>query len=323
VKRTYAIIGCGAVGALYGAWLARAGFEVHFLARSDHDYIRVHGLTIESAARGDFTIPHVNVYSDASAMPKCDVAAITLKTTENRVLPRVLPHVIKDNGTVLVMQNGLGFEERVAALAGQKAVLGVLCFVCSNKVGPGHVRHLDFGHVTIGQHRESGTPAAGITPAMNDIAADFAKAGVTVGLAPDLAVARWKKLVWNVPYNGLSVVLNALTDSLMKNPHSLSMVKHLMQEVCAGAAACGHPIEEGFIEEMLTYTDSMTPYKTSMKIDFDAKRPMEVESIFGAPLEAAKKAGHNLPLLSMLYEELMYLEELNLTPLSPLRQERG
>jgi 2-dehydropantoate 2-reductase len=100
----------------------------------------------------------------------------------------------------------------------------------------------------------------------------------------------------------------------MKNPHSRGLVKRCMQEVHAGAAACGHPFEEAYIDEMLSYTDSMTPYKTSMKIDFDGKRPMEVESIFGAPLEAAKKAGLDLPLLSMLYEELKYLEEKNLTP---------
>jgi 2-dehydropantoate 2-reductase len=313
VKRTYAIIGTGAVGALYGAWLAREGYNVHFLARSDHEHIRRHGLVIDSI-QGNFILPHVNVYSDASAMPKCDVAAITLKTTANAVLPHVLPHVVKNDGIVLVMQNGLGFEERVAAMWGQNTVLGVLCFVCSNKAGPGHIRHLDFGHITIGQYTESGKPASGITAAMKNIADDFTKAGVAVTLAPDLAVARWKKLVWNVPYNGLSVVLDAMTDSLMKNLHSRDLVRRLMQEVCTGAAACGHPIEETFIEEMLSYTDSMTPYKTSMKIDYDLRRPMEIDSIFGAPLAAAKKAGADMPLLSELYDELKYLEEKNLTP---------
>jgi 2-dehydropantoate 2-reductase len=313
VNRTYAIIGTGAVGALYGAWLARAGHDVHFLARSDYEHIRAHGLAVDSV-KGSFVLPHVNVYADASAMPKCDVVAITLKTTENRILPEVLPHVVKDNGAVLVMQNGLGYEERAAAIVGTgPTVMGVLCFVCSNKTGPGSISHLDFGHITICQYTGNGTPA-GITAAMKDIAGDFEKAGVTVALAPDLSIARWKKLVWNVPYNGLSVVLNAATDELMKNPHSRDLVKRLMQEVCRGAAACGHPVEDAFIEEMLSYTDSMTPYQTSMKIDFERRRPMEVDSIFGAPLEAAKKAGADLPLLSMLYEELKYLDAKNLTP---------
>jgi 2-dehydropantoate 2-reductase len=209
------------------------------------------------------------------------------------------------------MQNGLGFEETAAAIAGPDHVLGVLCFVCSNKVGPGLVRHLDFGHITIGHHSPGGAPAAGITVDMKNIAADFEKAGVSVELAPDLAVARWKKLVWNVPYNGLSVVLNATTEQLMKDPYSRGLVKRLMQEIHAGASSCGHPFEEEFISKMLSYTDSMTPYETSMKIDFDRKRPMEVESIFGAPLGAAKNAGAELPLLSMLYGELKYLDDIN------------
>jgi 2-dehydropantoate 2-reductase len=326
VNRTYAIIGTGAVGALYGAWLGRAGFDVHFLARSDCEHIRLHGLTIDSI-KGDFVLPHVNVYADAPAMPKCDVVAVTLKTTANDILPSVLPHVVKDNGIVLVMQNGFGYEEKAAAIVGPKRVLGVLCFVCANKAGPGHVKHLDFGHITMGAYTETGEPA-GITDEMKAIADDFTKANVSVSLAPDLVKARWKKLVWNVPYNGLSVVLGATTDSLMKSPHSRDLVKRLMQEVRAGAAACGHPIEQAFVEEMLSYTDSMIPYETSMKIDYDRRRPMEVESIFGAPLDAAKKAGLDLPLLSMLYGELKYLDEKNLTPAfhsekPPLSARRG
>jgi 2-dehydropantoate 2-reductase len=309
VKKTYAIIGAGAVGALYGAWLQRAGFDVHFLARSDCNHIRSHGLAIDSIL-GNFIIPDVKVYDDVSAMPRCDVVAVTLKTTANHILPEIIPRVLKPDGVVLVMQNGLGFEERVAAMVGPRPVLGVLCFVCSNKTGPGHVRHLDFGHITIGQYSEKGRPA-GITNSMKSVANDFTKSGVSVTLASDLQTARWKKLVWNVPYNGLSVVLNATTDMIMKNPHSRDLVKRLMHEVCEGASVCGHPVENAFIEEMLSYTDSMTPYRTSMKIDFDEKRPMEVDSIFGAPLDEAAKAGTALPLLSMLYGELKYLDGMN------------
>jgi len=307
VTRSYAIIGAGAVGGLYGAWLSRAGFDVHFLARSDYSHIAAHGLVIDSV-RGNFVLPHVNVYERAQDMPKCDVVAITLKTTAQVALPAILPHVVKDSGVVLVMQNGMGFEEKVAEIVPKNPVLGVLCFVCATKAGPGRIRHLDFGHITIGQYTGSGK-ACGITPEMKAVGDDFTAAGVKVNLAQDLATARWKKLVWNVPYNGLSVVLDAMTDSLMQNPHSRDLVKRLMQEVCAGAAACGRVIDDAFVNEMLAYTDSMQPYTTSMKVDFDQKRPMEVESILGAPLRAAAQAGVTLPLLSMLYGELRYLDE--------------
>jgi 2-dehydropantoate 2-reductase len=308
--KTYAIIGTGAIGGFYGARLVRAGFDVHFLARSDYSHIRDHGLVIESKD-GDFTLPNVNVYSNAANMPPCDVVAVTLKATANHILPDVLPAVVKKGGAVLVMQNGFGYEEEAAKIVGPERVLGVLCFICSNKAGPGHIRHLDFGHITVAQYTSSGTPS-GITVLIQDIAADFTKAGITVATAPDLGTARWKKLVWNVPYSGLSVVLSALTDTLNKNPYSRELVESLMREVCAAAAACGHPIEEDFIREMLNYTDSMTPYRTSMKIDFDEKRKMEVEAIFGNPLRAAMKAGAKVPMMEMLYRELKFMDENNI-----------
>ena len=309
MSKTYAIIGTGAIGGFYGAKLVRAGFDVHFLARGDYGHIRDHGLVIESKD-GNFTLPRVNVYNNATDMPACDVVAITLKATANHILPHVLPAVVKNNGAVLVMQNGFGYEEEVAVITGPDRVLGVLCFICSNKTGPGHIRHLDFGHITVAQYTNNGAPS-GITALMQDIAGDFTKAGISVHTAPDLATARWKKLVWNVPYSGLSVVLSATTDTLNKNPHSRGLVESIMREVCAAAAACGHPIEEDFIRKMLESTDVMTPYRTSMKIDFDEKRPMEVEAIFGNPLRAAKEAGAKVPGMEMLYRELKYMDEEN------------
>jgi 2-dehydropantoate 2-reductase len=309
VSRTYAIIGTGAVGGFYGARLARAGFDVHFLARSDYRHLRDHGLTIESKD-GDFALPQVNVYDDARRMPACDVVAVTLKTTANGILPAILPSIVKKNSLVLVMQNGFGFEEDVAAIVGPDRVMGVLCFICANKAGPGRIRHQDFGHITVAQYTKDGSPS-GITAHIREIADDFTKAGISVQTSPDLGTARWKKLVWNIPYSGLSVVLSATTEILNKNPHSRELVTNLMREVSAGAKACGHPIEESFVNQMLSYTDSMTSYLTSMKIDFDNKRTMEVESIFGNPLRAAQKAGVSVPLMEMLYRELKVLDEEN------------
>ncbi|HMD67487.1 MAG TPA: putative 2-dehydropantoate 2-reductase [Chitinivibrionales bacterium] len=309
MSRTYAIIGTGAVGGFYGARLARAGYDVHFLAHSDYRHIRDHSLVIESKD-GNFVLPHVNVYDDAGRMPPCDVVAVTLKTTANSILPAILPSIVKKDGLVLVMQNGFGFEEEVAAIAGPDRVLGVLCFICVTKTGPGRISHLDFGHITVAQYTKDGSQS-GITTQVKAVADDFTKAGIAVETSPDLGTARWKKLVWNVPYSGLSVVLSALTDALNKNPHSRELAKSIMAEVCAAAKACGHPIEPEFIDKMVAYTDAMTPYRTSMKIDYDEKRPMEVESIFGNPLRAAKKAGVNVPLMEMLYKELKFLDEEN------------
>ena len=308
--KSFAIIGTGAVGGLYGAWLVRAGFDVHFLARSDYHHIKSNGLQIDSK-NGDFRLSHINVYDTPQTMPKCDVVIVSLKTTSNNILADIIPHIIKDNGIVLVMQNGMGFEEQIAKIVAPHTVFGVLCFVCSNKIGPGYIHHLDFGHISIGQY-SSGAKPLGITEQLKEIGKAFSQANVRVTLEPDLKTARWKKLVWNIPYNGLSVVLNTTTDLLMQNTYCRELVKKIMQEVLSGAIACGCGFEESFIEKMMVYTDSMPPYKTSMKIDFDQKRPMEVESIFGTPLTVAKNAGATLPLISMLYCQLKFLDESNM-----------
>ena len=155
MQRSYAIIGTGALGGFYGARLQHAGCELHFLLHSDYEHVRQHGLICESKD-GDFTLPKVNAYRDARDMPKCDVVCVCLKTTQNHLLPQLLPPVVKDDGVVLVMQNGLGIEAQVAGIVGAQPVMGGLCFLCSNKVGPGHIRHLDYGHVGLGEFATRG-----------------------------------------------------------------------------------------------------------------------------------------------------------------------
>ncbi|WP_218081359.1 putative 2-dehydropantoate 2-reductase [Anthocerotibacter panamensis] len=303
-QRSYAILGTGAVGGFYGACLQRAGLPVHFLLRSDYAHVREHGLVIDSVA-GDFHLPEVKAYSKVTAMPPCDVVIIGLKTTQNSLLASLLPPLLNEDSLVLVLQNGLGNEAEVAQIVPADRVLGGLCFICANKVGPGHIRHLGYGTVTLGQ-RAPGQIAAGISSSMTAIAADFRQAGLCVNLAEDLPLARWHKLVWNIPFNGLSVVLDASTRDLMAA--SRTLVEALMQEVVLAAGACGRTISDNFLEQMLEHTARMEPYSTSMKLDAAAGRPLELEAIFGVPLRIARQAGIELPRIAMLYDQLRFLE---------------
>ena len=308
-SRSYAILGTGALGGYYGACLQRAGLEVHFLLHSDYDHVCQHGLVIESP-EGNFTLPYVNAYCDASKMPRCDVVAVALKSTQNHLLSQLLPAVVKDDGVVLLLQNGLGIEEDVAQIVGSERVIGGLCFLCSNKVGPGYIHHLDYKEIKLGEYTPNYRPG-GITERMRQIAGDFECAGIPIQLAEDLLLARWQKLVWNIPYNGLSVVLDATTNELMADHHARSLVEQLMREVVAGAAATDRIISDRIIQQMLDHTEKMTPYRTSMKIDYDERRPLEIEAIFGNPLRAATAAGVDLPLISMLYRQLKFLDAKN------------
>ncbi|MBD2203223.1 putative 2-dehydropantoate 2-reductase [Calothrix sp. FACHB-1219] len=305
-ERSYAILGTGALGGFYGAKLQKAGLDVHFLLKSDYEYVRDSGLVVESVD-GDFTLPQVNAYNDVTKMPKCDVVVVALKTTQNHLLPQILPPVVKAGGVVLILQNGLAVEEEVAAIVSNVTIIGGLCFLCSNKVGAGHIRHLDYGQITLGEYA-SGYQPCGITEKMQQVADDFIHAGISIELTADLLLGRWKKLVWNIPYNGLSVILNARTDELMAYEHTRKLAEQLMYEVAAGAKSCDRIIPESFIQLMLDYTVKMKPYRTSMKIDADEGRPLEVEAIFGTPLRKAQAAGVYLPQINCLYQQLKFLD---------------
>ena len=306
VKRTYAILGTGALGGFYGAKLQKSGLEVHYLLKSDYQQVRENGLIIESKD-GDFTLPQVNAYNNVEKMPQCDVVIVSLKTTQNQLLPDLLPPIVKDNGTVLVLQNGLDIEAEVAEIVSNVSIIGGLCFLCSNKVAPGHIHHLDYGQIALGEYT-SNYQSIGITQKMREVTADFENAGISVEPLEDLLLGRWKKLVWNIPYNGLSVILDARTDELMADIHTRQLVENLMWEVAAGAKSTGRIIPESFIQTMLDYTIKMKPYRTSMKIDFDECRPLEIEAIFGNPFRKAEAAGVYLQQIRCLYQQLKFLD---------------
>jgi 2-dehydropantoate 2-reductase len=303
---TYAILGCGALGGLYGARLQRAGFEVHFLARSDYDHLRRHGWRIDSKD-GDFVLPTVHVYDRAGRMPRCDVVLVCMKTTANGLLPSLLPPVTGPETLVVTLQNGLGVEEDCAAVVGAEHVAGGLCFLCSNKRGPGWVHHLDYGKVVFGQFQDGKDAPLAPSPRLRQVAADFAAAGTPSELMDDLRAARWRKLCWNIPYNALCAILGADTKVVMEKEASRQLVAAVMREVEAGAAACGKPLPPGFVGQMLADTDAMAPYQPSMQLDLAAGRPLELEAILARPLRAAQAAGCPMPRVETLWRELAFL----------------
>ena len=306
VTRSYTIVGVGALGGYYGARLSHGGADVRFLLHSDYEHVRTHGLRVESP-EGDFSLARPQIYAGARDLPQSDVVAVCLKTTSNNLLPAILPGIVKPGGAVLMMQNGLGIEADAAAVLPDHPILGGLAFLCSNKMGPGHVRHLDYGLVRFGQHGVGGS-AAGVTPLLRDVAADFERAGIDAILEEDLVRARWMKLVWNVPYNGLCVVHQCTTDVLMRDPATRRHCERIMHEVVTAAEACGFPVERAFVDTMMAATDKMAAYKPSMKLDHERGLPLEVDAIYGRPLRAAEAVGVSCPLTAELHREVCRLD---------------
>ena len=309
-NRSYAILGTGALGGFYGAKLHHAGLDVHFLLHSDFDYVSEHGLDVRSNSYGDLSIAEPNIYRRPQDLPRCDVVLVALKTTNNDVLVKILPAAVGPDATVLMMQNGLGVESAASAVVPHNIILGGLAFLCSNKLGPGRIHHLDYGAVRIGEHRSDGQPA-GITPRVEAVGADFRLAGLRADLEADLVSARWLKLVWNMTFNGLCVVRGCTTDVLMNDPDQRAYCNAIMREVAAIAAGCGHGIAEKFLDSMMRTTDDMVAYKPSMLLDYQRKNPLELDAIYAAPLAAARKAGVECPKIEALYRQLKELDTEN------------
>ncbi len=307
--RSYAILGTGALGGYYGARLHHAGCDVRFLLHSDYRHVAAHGLKVESKD-GDFSILEPQAYDDPARMPPVDVAVVCLKTTHNHLLPKLIRPVLKPDGAVLMMQNGLDIEQAAAEVAPGAPILGGLAFLCSNKVGPGHIHHLDYGAIRLGAYRTDGAPA-GVTDLMRAVGADFERAGIPIQLEEDLVLARWKKLVWNITYNGLSVIHQCTTDVLMGDPEKRAMCEAVMREVLAAAAGCGRIIDPGFITFMMQTTDKMASYQPSMLLDDQQRRPLEIQAIYGNPLAAARAAGVDCPLISQIHEKLIERDRAN------------
>ena len=306
----YAVIGSGAVGGFYGIQLAAAGAPVQFLVRRHAEAVRARGL--------DLTSPHGDVHlDDVAAAPTwaelepCDVLLVAVKATANpAVLAELREHadrLLGPDGTVLLAQNGIGVESAYAAAAPGREVLGGLAFLCAQRTWETSVAHLDFGALTLAAHTPDEAPA-GIIPRMRQVAADLSAAGVPALLDEDLVRARWRKLMWNVPFNPLSVILDATTDQLMADPDTVELVRVLMGEIAAVAAAEGHGLPGSLVDELLAMTARMTPYATSMKVDADAGRPLEVEVMLGEPLRRAERVGVPMPAVSVLHRQLAFLD---------------
>ena len=306
--QTVAVIGAGAVGSYYGARLAQAGHDVRFLLRRDYDAVAGGGLRIESCD-GDFELASPTIARRPEAIGPVDWVLCALKATSLGHIEALLRPCIGPETRVLAIINGLGIEERIAERFGGRRVFGGLAFTCINRAEPGLVRHLRYGRLTIGH--------LGDDPGELARALDLWRgADVEVEGAPSLLRARWEKLVWNIPFNGLTVVVGGVsTERIVTDAELRAAATAVMREVVAAgnaelaARAAAVRIDgEPLIARLLALTDEMGPYNPSTLIDFLEGRALEVEAIFAEPVRRARAAGAAVPRLELLAALLAALD---------------
>lgn len=297
----YGVIGTGAIGGYYGAKLAQGGQDVHFLFHSDYDYVREHGLRVNSGD-GGFHLDHVNAYQDVRQMPKCDVVIVALKTVHEQMLRDMLPPLLTDDTVVLLIQNGMGMEQDVEQMVPGVKLAAGLAFICCSKTHPGVIDHLDLSGLNVGNYNAP-------QETIDRMIAEMVSADIEARKV-DYLEARWRKLLWNMPFNGLSVALHTDTDALVRNAATRRLLRAMTQEVIEAAHAVGvKGLTDRDADAMIEMTTKMRPYKPSMRLDWDYHRPMEVYYLYTRPIEEARRAGQDMPLHRMLEAELKFMEE--------------
>lgn len=298
------IVGAGAVGTYYGAKLAHGGSDVHFLIRGDLTEVRRDGIFVRGLEE-NFRVTTVNCYDSTRDIGPCDLVIVAVKATSNDDLVDLVPPLLRETTMVLTLQNGLGNEEFLAKHFGAERILGGLCFIAVDRHSKTEVARYAYGQVMLG---EFGRAAQLRTRAVNS---EFTRASVRCTLTDDLALERWRKLIWNIPFNGLSIVAGGIdTAAIVGDKNLRALTLDLMEEVIAAANKCGHQLPEDAWRKHMERSETMSGYKPSTLQDWEAGKPLEIEAIWGEPMRRATAAGARMPRTEMIYELLKKLDQM-------------
>ena len=291
------IVGAGAVGALFGSALARQGAQVSVVCRSDYDVVAREGYDITSPILGNHRFyPHQVFREVAECKTPPDFLILTVKVLEGVDRAALIRPAVGPGTVIVLIQNGVDIEAEMASAFPENEILSGLAIVGVGRSAPGMVNHQTMGQLNLGRYPNGASSAA------EQIATLLNGAGIGCKLTDNVVSARWQKAVWNATFNPISITGGMLDTAVMLGtPESTAFIRRAMEEVCATAAAAGHPVHPKAIEQFISSTQAMPPYLTSMALDYKYGRPMEVEAILGNTVRAARKHGVSTPILETLY----------------------
>jgi len=293
-----AIVGAGAVGGWYGGLLALAGHEVHAISRSDHAVLQHSGLVLRDR-QGERVARFRSAAAESRGIGPCDLVVVAAKATANAALPDLIRPLLGPATLLLTLQNGMGNVDAFTGLLPVERIVAGLCFVCINRIEPGVVANTHAGYIRM-------AAAVGpVNPAVSECVDLFRAAGVECRAEDSLEAVLWKKLCWNIPFNGLAIAAGGLTtDLIVADPALKSRARRLMEEVRSAAALRGHVISDQHIQTQFDVTEGMGAYRPSSLIDYQEGREVEVQGIWGEPLRRGLAAGASMPELAQLQREI-------------------
>jgi len=299
-----AIFGTGGAGGYFGARLARAGEEVIFIARGDHlRAIRQDGLRVDTPG-GEIRIHPARADDDPAQVGMVDAVLLGVKAWQVPEAAQAMLPMIGPETFVVPLQNGVEAPAQLAAVLGDKHVLGGLCGTLSRIVGPGHIQSIGDAHFVKFGERDNRPSCR-----TERLQQAFTRAGVQVEFPSDIHAALWEKFLIVTSFGGVGAVTRAPIGVLRALPETRSMLRSCMHEVFAVARVRKISLEASSVARSMSFLDSLTPSgTTSLQRDLAEGRPSELEAWNGAVVRLGREAGVHTPVHEFIYHSLLPLE---------------
>ncbi|MEM9242762.1 MAG: 2-dehydropantoate 2-reductase [Pseudomonadota bacterium] len=300
-----AILGTGAVGSYVGACLQQSGCDIHFLARSTYKAIKSDGITVHEADGKIFNIKTVKVYNNTDTLPKADVVILTTRTAQNKSLfaSLVINNLLKTNGIVISLQNGIDFERAIIAAISPHELLSGTSWIKVTQLTPSVVRH-DFGNrILLGTYHNERLNVP-VSQSGKKVKALLEHAGFAVELIENIQAVQWTKLALNLPLFAFMALYKKSASELLNNETWNQQITTFRQELINTAQACSCPVDHIFIDKTLADLKKMS-IPSQKIIDAAANRVrVEIEANFGNLLRLLEKKKITALLLRNYYEKL-------------------
>ena len=301
-----AIVGPGAMGCLFGGFLAESGEEVWLLDRRKQraEQIISSGLKIEGIS-GEHKVK-VNVTVDPARLGVCDLVIYTVKSYDTLEAAKNTGPLAGEDTALLTLQNGVGNVEALGEVFGRNRIIGGVTSEGATVLGPGHIRHAGNGDTIIGSVSQ---PKAGLRDRLKNIAETFTKAGFSAKVSDNVRDLIWSKLIINVGINALTGITRLNNGRLVEFETTKQILKEAVLEAVAVTKQKGikltypDPVEK--VESVCVATGANV---SSMLQDILKRRKTEIDYINGAIVKEGESLNIPTPVNTTLTNLIKTIE---------------
>ena len=296
------IVGCGAVGSLFAAHLAKAG-EAEIWAydvwKEHTDAIRTHGLRLSGAA--EITVK-LHATSDPKQLPHCDYGIVATKAIHTKQAIAQTAHAFDESSAVCSVRNGVGNEEILAEHV--KYVIRGTTFPAGHPIAPGHIGYDIRGDTWIGPFEPTKTTMTSV----EELAGLMTRSGMNTVALKDARGAQWTKLIFNASTNPVGALTLLHHGAATRFSPTGALFNDLIAEGEAVAKALGIELHGDPRQLVQKGANAPGKHRASMLQDVLAKRQTEVDFMNGAIVKWGEQAHVPTPLNRALWELIKGLE---------------